>query len=137
MDKVMDSGKGGTLVVQRTDGADELAVWVERVDAASRIVVGTRGQSTYDAFGTGWRMSCVAFDDDVEGKVIGALAGDAAEQSLEQACASYFEGGRQLSDLLDLLDAHKVAYVYARADECGVTWRPEPGECELVALANA
>lgn len=137
MGKDMAQDGARTLVARRVDGGEEFGAWVERVGGQSRIVVGTHGQDTRAAFGSDWRMSCVAFDGQVEGAVIRSLVGDASEQTIERACASYFASDRQLSDLLDQLDACGVPYVYACADEGGVAWRPEPGECEPVAIASS
>ena len=137
MGKDMTSRDGKVLVAQREDGADQFMVWVEYCGEEFRIMVGTRGQSTRDAFGSEWRVSCVTFGAPLQGEVVRVLSGDGVEQGLEEACASYFAGDRQLSDLLDLLDASGIAYVYAVGDENGVVWRPQPGECEPEVLAHA
>lgn len=139
MDKIVAVESGRALVSRNVLGADLEAVWVERCGPSRRIIFGTRGASTRDAFDSEWRLSCVAIERDAEASLIGALVGESLEsepKSLEAAVGRAASRGMQLSDLLDLMDRAGIAYAYACMDERGMACRAEASGAAPRVLAK-
>lgn len=115
-----------SLLVTRESPIERWQLYAASDDSGVRIYCATNGENTLDIFGSPWHVSCATISSAHTADLLRALNGPLGiYKSLEAGLRGLFaDEDICFSDLLDLLDGHKVPYAYASHAEQGILFRP-------------